>query len=252
MTNEKSIDVGYGAIAIALATLVAYAIALSNGFAFDDVVLIPGDARVTGSQFGALLTQSYWADARLALYRPLTSLSFGLDWYIGKGLPAWFHFTNLLWHMLASLLAYRLLTRFFAVGAALAGGLLFALHPVHGEAVANVVGRGELIAATFFLAACVVWTSELSARTRATLTAVCYALAVFAKESSVVLPAILLLLDFARGEPVRGYFGRAWKRYAPQVAVLIVFLLIRASIVGAAPPARLDPSIEVANSSAAR
>jgi hypothetical protein len=220
--------------------------------AFDDVVLIPADPRVTGARFGALLTQAYWHDSALALYRPLTSLTFALDWYLGEGSPAWFHFTNILWHALASMFAYLLLTRFFRPTAAIFGGILFALHPVHVEAVANVVGRSELIAATFFLAACVVWSSSLSATARAILTAICYALAMFAKESAVVLPAILVLIDYARGNAMRDYVRRGTRTLAPVLATLVVFLLIRWSVVGSGGPSKLDPSIELATTTTAR
>ena len=253
MTESRTIDVGYGAIAVGFAAIVAYAISLANGFAFDDVVLIPGDPRVTGAQFGALLTQSYWHDSTLALYRPLTSLTFGLDWSLAKGAPAWFHFTNVLWHALASILAYRLLTRFFSPVAALCGALVFALHPVHVEAVANVVGRSELMAATFVLAACVVWTSRsLSLTARAVFAALCGGAAMFAKESAAVLPALLLLLDYASGKVGRDYVRANVRAFVPLVAVLVIFLAVRTAVVGAAPPARLDPSIEFASSTSAR
>ena len=157
MTERQPLSAGYGAIVTALLALATYLLALHNGFAFDDAVLIPRDARVTNGELGALITTSYWKDAAMALYRPLTSLTFGLDWAAADGSAAWFHFTNVLWHMLASVLVYVLLLRYFDVGAALLGAALFAVHPVHVEAVANVVGRAELIAATMVLAGCVAW-----------------------------------------------------------------------------------------------
>ena len=160
MNDQRELSIGYGVVATAVAALLVYVLALRNGFAFDDVVLIPNDARVTGAQIGALLTKSYWSDSGLGLYRPLTSLTFALDWLAGSGGTAWFHFTNMLWHALASMAAFLLLARWFRPAAALAGSLMFALHPVHVEAVANIVGRSELIAATFFFAACLVWTTR--------------------------------------------------------------------------------------------
>ncbi|MGQ0815129.1 MAG: hypothetical protein ACT4O1_11770 [Gemmatimonadota bacterium] len=249
MTLQRELDSGYGALAVALAAVLAYALSLTNGFAFDDVVLIPNDPRVTQAQIGALLTRPYWNDSALGLYRPLTSVTFALDWFMANANAAWFHFTNLLWHGLASVLCCLLLMRFFSIGAALIGGLIFALHPVHVEAVANVVGRGELIAATFFFAACLVWTTDNIARTaRLALTLLCYALAMLAKEGAVVLPAILVLLDLARGEAVRDYARRKWLELSALSVTLAAFMLLRIAVIGGVAPTRLDPTLEVATS----
>jgi protein O-mannosyl-transferase len=243
VNQDRTIDVGYGAVAVACASLLVYALTLRNGFAFDDVVLIPSDPRVTGIRIGALIGRPYWNDTALALYRPLTSVSFALDWALSAGAAAWFHFTNTMWHALASVLAYLLLARWFRPPAALAGGLLFALHPVHVEAVANIVGRGELIAAAFFIAACLIWTrDDLSAYARAVLTALCYVLAMFAKESAIVLPAVLFVLDGGRNT------RRRLPEYAVLSATVVAYLLIRWSVVGGMQPARLDPSIEMTSS----
>jgi hypothetical protein len=55
VTERKELSAGYGAIATAVIALLTYVIALGNGFAFDDVVLIPNDARVINGQLGTLL-----------------------------------------------------------------------------------------------------------------------------------------------------------------------------------------------------
>ena len=253
MNDERELSVGYGVVATALAALLVYVLALRNGFAFDDVVLIPNDARVTGGQIGALLTKPYWSDAGLGLYRPLTSLTFALDWVAGNGGTAWFHFTNMLWHALASMGAYLLLAKFFRPAAALAGALLFAVHPVHVEAVANIVGRAELIGATFFFAACLVWTMrDLPRVARIALTLVCYVCAMLAKESAVVLPAILILIDVAQGERVADYARRWWREVATLAAALGVFLILRWLVLGGMAPTRLDPALELTTTAYAR
>jgi hypothetical protein len=252
MTRERTISPGYGAIAVAVTALLVYVVALGNGFALDDVAIIPADPRVVGLRVGALLTGTYWHESALGLYRPLASLSYALDWSLSNGSAAWFHFTNILWHVAASVLAYELLRRLFRPTAALLAALLFAVHPVHTEAVANVVGRNELIAAVFFLAACIVWISDdVRPLPRALLTAVCYALAMFAKESAVMLPAILLLLDFARGE--RNVLTRARGiEYAPLAATFVAFMLIRYAIIGGIAPNRVDAALELATTPAQR
>ena len=252
MREARTLNAGYGAIVTAVVALGCYVLALGNGFAFDDVVLIPGDPRVVNAQLQTLLLTPYWNDPALSLYRPLTSLSFAIDWFIGGGSPAWFHFANVLWHLAASMLTYVLLLRYFSIGAALLGAVVFAAHPVHVEAVANVVGRAEMIAATFVLAACVLWPLMTQRAARAVITGVLYLLALAAKESAAVLPALLVILDFADSEWSFATIRTYLKRRAPELATLVVtfalYMLLRSSVLGAVGPSRLDPSIEVLNS----
>ncbi|HEY0673343.1 MAG TPA: hypothetical protein VGD27_13790 [Longimicrobiales bacterium] len=252
MKATRELTGGYGAILTAMLALLTYALALHNGFAFDDVELIPNDPRVTQGQVGMLLSTSYWNNPELSLYRPLTSVSFALDWFVSNGSAAWFHFTNIVWHVLASTLVYALLLRYFTVVAALIGAAIFAVHPVHVEAVANVVGRGELIASTFVLLACVLWPRITVRLARALIIAVLYFLAMCAKEGAAVLPALLVLIDFADGEWSRRDLlpylrRRAWE-FVALIAVFALFMVIRMSILGRVGPSRLDPSLEVVTS----
>ena len=99
----------------------------------------------------------YWPpDLGGQMYRPVPLASFALDWSVTGGHPALFHAVNLLWHAGVSVIVTMLALRFPSpngrgdqgVGTtALVAGLIFAVHPVHVEAVANVIGLGELLAA---------------------------------------------------------------------------------------------------------
>src|SRR5437773_1854741 len=73
------------------------------------------------------------------------------------GIP--FHVQNLLWHGAASASLFLLVLEMFASPAlALSTAGLFAVHPVHTEAVDGIVGRAELISACFvFLTLLVAW-----------------------------------------------------------------------------------------------
>lgn len=86
------------------------------------------------------------------LYRPVTVLSYVLDAKIGGMKPWIFHAGNILLHAIASLLVFFLARTLLQKDIpALAASLLFAVHPVHTEAVAWVSGRSELLAAVFVL-----------------------------------------------------------------------------------------------------
>lgn len=236
-----------------------YAASLGNGFAYDDVAVVQGDDRVKQFLIGPIFRNPYWATPGFALYRPLVTLSFAVDWAISNGDAAWFHAVNSLWHALASVTVFALLLAWFKTGPSLMGGLLFAVHPVHVEAVANVVGRAELMATALLVAACACWAHGWPRQrvARTVTVVVLFALATLCKESAVVLPGLLVLIDAARGE---------WKSFrdlpsyvrwrAPELLALtlVVFgaLVLRTAVAGALAPTELDPVMEVLRSTGDR
>ena len=104
-------------------------------------------------------------------------------------------------------------------GAALAGALLFAVHPVHTEAVAWVSGRTDLLAAFFMLISVIAWVKDRGAPAKRNWPwrvagVLSFALALLSKEVSFVLPAVLLAWDLiipapgARGAREEPWWGR--------------------------------------------
>ena len=117
---------------------------------------------VTGARWGEALLGPWWFGSTDGggLFRPLTLTSFTLEWGAWSGSPFGFHLVSVLAHAVVSLLVFLVLARLASRTAALAGAILFAVHPVHVEAVANVVGRGEIYAAMAVLAASLVYLDE--------------------------------------------------------------------------------------------
>jgi hypothetical protein len=224
---------------------------LGNGFAYDDVAVIQLDTRVHSlSNALMFVVEGYWADTDLALYRPLTTLSFALDWSISDGNPAWFLFVNSLWNAAACALVLLFLGRFTTPAAAAAGALFFAVHPVHVEAVANIVGRAELMAATFLLGSLLIWPCALdTSRRRVAAVGVLYALALATKESAIMLPALLVLLDAARGHltfrTAREWAGRRGRPLLVLGCIATAYLVVRALVLGGIAPTRVDAVLEV-------
>ena len=146
--------------AVWVASLVAgllYLPALRNRWALDDHSIVadnPAAHSITGALGAAFSPYWPYKDGFSAgLYRPLATLSYAVDWTIAGDHPWWFHLTNLLLHALATGLVVLVALRWLEPPGALAAGLLFATHAVHVEAVANVVGRAEILAAIGVLAA---------------------------------------------------------------------------------------------------
>lgn len=172
---------------VGVVALAVYVGALSNGFAWDDWHIIGNNALVHApSGIWRSFGQPYWPPAFGGLlYRPLVLASYALDWQLGG--PLWFHLVNVLWHVGASLALTVLAARWTNPRAGLLSGLVFAVHPVHVEAVAYVVGRADLMAAVFVLLAvytAVEWGNPW-------FSAAAWGLGLLAKEIAVVAPALV-------------------------------------------------------------
>jgi len=207
------------------AALVVYANALANGFVLDDGGVILQNRLVTSSAAWRAFALPYWPDALGGgQYRPLGILSFALDWHLSGGDPHWFHAVNVLWHAAATFLVGWLAAELLAPVAAGIAALLFAVHPVHVEAVSNVVGRLEPMATVLVLAA-------LIAHRRSSLVAPAFfALALLAKESAVVLLALVAANDLLLERDWRLAFrSRRWL-YAGYGGVVLVYLATLAAV----------------------
>jgi protein O-mannosyl-transferase len=216
-----------------LLAALAYAPSVANGFAYDDVPAIVQNPLLHDlSALPAALAQPYWL-ALGHLYRPLSQVSWALEWAATGGQPWLFHLLNVLWHAVATLLVTRLAARWLPTAGALAAGLTFALHPVHAEAIANVVGRSEVVAAALLAALGLVVSAgaERPSRERLTAAALLSAAALASKEVGVVAPAIAFGLAWARpGRPRDA--GAAWRYALASVAGVVPLLLARWLVLG--------------------
>ena len=239
---------------VVVAATALYLPSLRNGFAYDDVAVIERDARVHSlTNLPDLLLDPYWADEAMGLYRPLVSASYAVDWAVSGGKPLWFHVVNVAWNAAACGALFLLLAAFAPMAAALAGALLFAAHPVHVEAVANVVGRAELIAATLMFSALLLWlrrSVNQPSESRATFGIIAlYAMAVLSKESAIMLPALVVLVDAARGEltptTLVPWLRRHGRTFGVLIVVAVAYLALRTAVLGELGPSRLDPALEI-------
>ena len=89
-------------------------------------------------------------------YWPMVYTSFWLEHKLWGFAPAGYHIVNVLLHFANTLLVWRLLLCLSVPGAWLAAAL-FAVHPVHVESVAWVIGRKDLLSTLFYLSALAVW-----------------------------------------------------------------------------------------------
>jgi protein O-mannosyl-transferase len=180
------------AVLVILAAAVPYLNTLTGGFVFDDHTVVPTDPRLLFS-WGWLAPPSITG----SLYRPVTMLSYAIDAASSPG-PSGYHATNVFLHVLASLAAFALASRLLArPWLAAVAATLFAVHPVHTEAVANLAGRAELLAGLFVLVA--LWAALRASEDDAdrrwlALVFVAALFGVGSKESALVLPLLTVVL----------------------------------------------------------
>lgn len=226
-----------GAVAI-----LAFLNSLGNGFAFDDLYIILENTGI--HRLGTLpqaLASPYWPGENgmgLGLWRPMVTGVFGLEWALWGNIPVGYHVVNVLLHGGVTVLVVLLLGEILPVAGAFLAGLLFALHPVHVEAVANVVGMAEIEAAFFFLLAALLIQrgGERLSPGRLALVLLFYALAFLAKESAITLLGVVLLLDSAREDltlsDLPRYLRSRWPLYGGMLLVAGILLFARFQVLG--------------------
>lgn len=222
------------AVAVILfAGAAAYANSLLNPFIWDDIALVVRNFHIgdLGYVPRLFLEGSYHQDITGNFYRPMLMASFALDFRYWALEPFGYHLFNLFLHLSNALLVYCLvwlLSKKKTVP--FLAALLFAVHPVHTEAVTYISGRGDPLAAFFslFSLLCFIkFTGQEGARKAAfyAVSVVFFAMAVFAKESALALPAFFVLYSacFTEGKPRLS----AAAHYIPFLAVMAFFLYIR-------------------------
>jgi hypothetical protein len=222
------------ALAAGLLAVAVGAPSIRNGFVADDRWIIAERPLLQHPpSLGAVLQQPYWpAGFGGALWRPAVLASYALDYRLG-GSPQWFHAVNVVWAGLAAALLTLLACRLSDPVTGLVTGLLFAVHPVHVEAVANVVGRAELMAATGYAAA-LLCALEVERRPVYVIgVALGAAFAIGCKELAATLPAVVLLIYVGRGAGVRAALRPAAAALLPILGYYVIHEWVGAGVLSA-------------------
>ena len=200
MTRVLDRWIGWG---VGVLAALLYVATVTFDFAYDDVHIIQTRTLLHSlGNWREFFTVPWWSDA---LYRPITLATFALDWAVGGGEPWIFHLINALAHGAVTVLLWQLARR-AGLATGLVAALFFAVHPVHVEAVANIVGRAEVLATLAAVAAALAYSRDGrlardGARPRdrwfarlATMGALVLGLG--SKETAFAIPGILLITDW--------------------------------------------------------
>ncbi|MCY4399844.1 MAG: tetratricopeptide repeat protein [Gemmatimonadetes bacterium] len=226
----------------ALAGAGAFANSIGNDFAYDDRLIVLGNESIQQLEtLPGTFLEPYWPNRHgreMGLWRPVATWLYGLQWALWGGDPTGFHVVNVVLNSLCAALVVLLLGQLLPTPAAVVGGILFAVHPVHSEVVANVVGMAELLSAGLYLGAClvVVRSGKRMGPVALMVVGALFLLACLVKESAVTLPGTVLLLDAARRTirlgDVKAYLRERWPLYAVLALVMTGLCLGRIAVLG--------------------
>ncbi len=212
------------ALLLAALAVLPFLNGLPADFTYDDKLIIRDNERIAEpAKIREIFTTHYFGGSLASgqNYRPLVLLTYGAQRWLHGERPELFRAVNIALHAGATVaLAAWLVAVGFPRVSVLAVSALFAVVPIHVEAVTSLVGRAETLSALLVLWAAGLWLRATGAgRLRVVpyaLTLVLFLCAVFVKESAVVLPGLVLLGELFRGGSWRG-FGGTWRGSARPV-----------------------------------
>lgn len=239
-------------ILLACITLLVYANSLKNSFVWDDsIVVADNDFVKSWKNFHRLFNKSYLTKpsdidylgerdigSGEFLYRPVSTLSYFIDFSIWKLNPFGFHLTNLFLHIINVILLFFLIiliTRSQAI--ALLASLLFAIHPVNAETVDMIAFRPNLLSFLFFVASFILFIKCNQHTDKKKIYAYIlslgsFLLALFSKEMAIIFPVILLCYDYFIKKMPNNIFAYLKKYYLGYASVLVFYLLVKFIIIG--------------------
>lgn len=181
-------------LVIFLFTAIVFGNTFTNSWTYDDYPVVvdnPDSKSLAG----------FLADARPG--RPVRELTYIPEHILFGDNPAGYHVQQLLWHTANGYLIFLIFTALgLAPTAALAGALVFLVHPLQAETIANISHRKELLALFFSLATFFLYVKATQERfllkrlVFLLLVMAGYAIALLSNETVITLPVVLVVYDY--------------------------------------------------------
>ena len=225
-------------IIIVTCLLVYYPSFLAD-FVFDDISAILNnlDVRTNETSWHSVFLHDYWGspidhEASHKSYRPLTVLTFRFNFFLDQLNPFGYHLFNVLMHTLVCILFFSFSQSLIfshqsssknAKLYAFISTLIFALHPIHTEAVAGVVGRAELLSAVFFLSSLLTYHQRWYV-----VSALLAIVSTLSKEQGVTVIGVIIVYELSRGYSL----DVTLKRVSLFTCLAVVIMILRIWIMG--------------------
>jgi tetratricopeptide (TPR) repeat protein len=236
---------------IAILCILAYANTLSHDYALDDQMVIYDNKFVTAGtdSLGKILTsdafEGFFGERGSKLisggrYRPLSFITFALEWeFFGRN-PMISHLINIILYAILCMAIYLFLIWLFPkdkkenessfsfiISFPFIASVLYALHPIHTEVVANIKGRDEILSFLFALSALIVFFQSFKGKFQDYLLLfVLFLFALLSKENAITFLAIFPIVAYLKD--VKIFSGSFLKPITSILLATIVFLGLRA------------------------
>ncbi len=214
---------------------------LFNDFVYDDNFQVVHNPYVHSFRYlRQIFTTTVWsfqgAQGVTNYFRPMMTLEYLLMYQIAGAIPFSFHLANLVLNGLAVWLVFYLLRRLSGERVALIAAGLFALHPVHTEAVAWIASVTELEVAVFYLSTFLLYLrlpeSDHRWHTRAWMCG-SFALALLSKEQAMTIPVVATVFEhFYQDGRSTTALREKLSRYAPLWVMAALYFCVRAIALG--------------------
>jgi len=194
---------------IVVVTFICFSPILKNDFVnIDDEKLITENILVSNGSMVSI-ADIFTSAIQTPHYKPFVILTWNLEYRAFGFDPFWFHFNNLILHILNCILVFflcltvcrhlqisgnnRLYISFFIA-------LIFGIHPMHVESVAWATERKDVMFSLFFLAGILTYFKYLEVKSRSyiwlCLSVICYLLSILSKTAGITLFAVYFLVDY--------------------------------------------------------
>ena len=196
---------------VVLITLTVWAPVLTYDWTatWDDAVFILGNPHVRALDWRWMATTQWYGH-----WMPLTWLTFAANYALGGFHPASWHAVNVAFHAVSAVLFYLIARRMIdSHTGAVVAALLFSIHPLRMESVAWISERKDVVMGVFFLGSALLWMQGRRWWSFAAFVAACAS-----KSPAVLLPVMLLALEWYRDGALRVHM----RRLAPFFAVSVI------------------------------
>ncbi len=219
MKEEKGKE--FWVVFIIFFTFLVYSNSIFNPFIGDDISLICENPFVKNLK---LSLNSFSKDIYIGFskfYRPLQIISYALIYRIFKLAPSGYHLLNIFLHSGCAILFYLLLKEIYDIKISFLVSLLWAIHPIHTEAITYISGTADPLFLLFGLLGIYLYNRNFKI-----LSYISFFASLLSKETAVLILPFFFLYQYSTGK-LKRYF---WKDYIIIFLIFLIYFLFRFAI----------------------
>jgi len=214
-------------LALIAITTICFLPMLKNGFTnWDDEFYVIHNQLLRGPDWIGIFNTPVVSN-----YHPLTIISFAINFAISGTDPSSYLVFNLLLHLANTVLVYYFILQISSGKnyVAVFTALIFGIHPMHVESVAWISERKDLLYTLFFLLSLIQYWRFLQTtkKSKLILCFLFFSLSLLSKPAAIILPLLLLLLDYWQG---RAFYKKVIIEKIPFLLLAMIFAIITLKI----------------------